>query len=101
MTETTAIRWQQELAKHIEGDVAPYHRCGLVINPATTDIIQDAHERSIPAVLIEFSEGLCLPDLDCIATRIADFLCYVANHKSIVPNEICRDTELVGSDYWE
>lgn len=90
MTETEQVAWQTELARAIEGGRKRDFKCGQVVDPRTTDIIQDAHERGVPAVLIEFSEGLTDARLDEVAQRIAD---YVVAHRKVLTTNTAPDRD--------
>ena len=68
-----AVQWENDIAKAITGKDEKF-ACGMVDNPVTTDIVQAAHERMIPAILIEFSEGLDGFALRIACERIARFV---------------------------
>jgi hypothetical protein len=72
-TEGARARWQEDLRAVIVGADGRF-KCGFMSNPDTTDIIQDAHEHGVPAVLIEFSEGLDDAALREACQRIARYL---------------------------
>jgi len=87
-TERAVARWQSELALAVEA--GGRLRCGMVANPDTTDLIQDAHERGVPAVLIEFSEGLDEPSLRDACERIATCVVAAADAGRLTCPPVCR-----------
>jgi hypothetical protein len=65
--------WQPELVRYMRDHTAS--KIGYIVQENANDIIRDAHSHGVPAVLIEFSEGLTPAQLAAVTRAIAAFVC--------------------------
>jgi len=72
LTEGEPETWQLEIEERL---TRAAFKCSHTARHDTADLVADVHSRGVPAVLIEFSEGLSRERLKTATDVIAEYLC--------------------------